>query len=524
MTNAPESLDDIQADLGRAFQLMDDKHDGYVAAFEYHAGTRHEVASSETVRKIIEKSAEAHPISLAHIAVDAPFDKIELTAITSPDAAASALLETFWLANDVEDESDDWHRKAGIYGDYYVILDITETDNNGNATEFRAVGSSPLSTITMYSSKDQRTPLYSVKRWRHGRDAYANVFYDDVTVRLVATGAGESTLDPKKFVYEYDLDPTDGTPIEDSERPSHPGGRQLVVHYAVDSKPYGTPVHVKAFGPQDAITKVSATNLANVDGQGFGARYALMDPMAEIDDDIDDDFGTDGPGTSSADSDGLTKATTKAVKSGPGAVALLKGVKSVGEWAATSSDDFLKNLDWYVRVMAVATGVPLFEFDLNGEQPSGEARRRAEGRINRHVKKIMRALGGASEELGRLVLLVQGRDAEVNADFAPTENAMDKDGLELVSAKVKAGIPLKVALLEQGYPQSEVDGWFPETFGFSPELVALIASALQQLGQAKTLGVITDAELADMLPTILTGARGEAVPVDPAPAPLPVAE
>jgi hypothetical protein len=127
MTTAPEALDDVRHDLDRAFKLIDEKFDDYTKAWEYHAGTRHEVSSSDAVKKIIEASAEAHPISLAHIAVDAPLDKIELTALTSPDASASALLEAFWETNDVEDESDDWHRKAAIFGDYYVIVDMTRT-------------------------------------------------------------------------------------------------------------------------------------------------------------------------------------------------------------------------------------------------------------------------------------------------------------------------------------------------------------------------------------------------------------
>ena len=510
MTNAPDDLADIQAHLQRALDLMDAKHDDYIAAGEYHAGTRAEIASSDAVRKIIERSAEAHPISLAHIAVDAPFDKIQMTALTSKDAAASARLATFWEDGDVEDESDDWYRKAGTYGDYYVIVDITETDTNGNATKLTAVGSSPLSTITMYSTKDQRTALYSVKRWRNGKDAHAIVYYDDVSVRLVAAGVGDSDAKPERFEYEYDLDES-GLPVEDSERPAHQGGRQLVTHIAVDGKPYGTPVHIKAFGPQDAITKISATNLVNVDGQGFGARWALADPDAEIDDDIDDDFGDNGPGTTGS-GDGQSTAVAKPVKTVPGAVALLRGIKQIGEFTATSSDDFLKNLDWYVRVMAVATGVPLFEFDLNGEQPSGEARRRAEGRLNRHVKKIIRALSNAAVELGVTVLAVQGVTATVEATFAPTENETDKDGLELVSTKVKAGVPLKVALLEAGYAQDLVDDWYPEEFGFSPDVLAVIADVLAKLGNAKTLGVISDEELRDMVPTVLKAARGEGAP------------
>jgi hypothetical protein len=73
------------------------------------------------------------------------------------------------------------------------------------------------------------------------------------------------------------------------------GWPPLLIHLRVDGQPYGRPIHAKAFGPQDAITKISATNLSTVDAQGFPTRYALLDPMAEIDDDLDDEFGTDGP-------------------------------------------------------------------------------------------------------------------------------------------------------------------------------------------------------------------------------------
>ena len=72
-----------------------------------------------------------------------------------------------------------------------------------------------------------------------------------------------------------------------------------------------------------------------------------------------------------------TPTTASRVRTLPGTIAMLRGVKAVGQFDAATPDGALKNLEWYVRSMAVITGTPLFEFDLSGVQPSGEARRRA---------------------------------------------------------------------------------------------------------------------------------------------------
>jgi hypothetical protein len=504
MANAPEDLDGYLADLDRALKLMAEKEPGYREGQEFYEGTRAEIAASREVRRLIQANADAHPISLAHIPVDVLADKVELASLTATDARASVILEAIVDENDLDDEADDWVRKACYFGDYYAIIDPSEEGDEG-VTALKLIGSSPLTTIRMYDRKDGRTALYGVKRWQgKAKRWHALMYYDDCTVKLV-TEDGRTTLDAKDFRLDVD-----DTLDEASAIIEHEGGHMLIGHLAIDGKPYGVPVHTKAYGPQDAITKVSATNLSNVDGQGFGARWALADPMAEADDDIDDDFGTDGPGESATTKDGQTTATSGRVRSVPGAVAILRGIKEVGEFTATSSDDFLKNLDWYVRVMAVACGIALFEFDLNGEQPSGESRRRAEGRSNKHARKIARAAGAFFRYLGDASLGVFGITAQVTVTFNPLETSTDKEGLELVGLKIKQGVPVPQALLEAGYTDEQVAGWYPPNEPHvTPELLTTLATALAALGNAKTLGVITDAELADMLPTILTAARGE---------------
>jgi hypothetical protein len=528
MTNAPDDLDTLRRDLERALGIIDAKRDDYIRGREYYDGTRAEVFASAMVRKILTGTAEVTPISLAHIPVDVIADKVELASLTATPATAATALQTVVDTNDLEDEADDLIRKACYFGDYYGIVDPTvETDVGKIDVEgIKVVGSSPLTTVMVYDPKDQRTALYGAKVWKDGKRWRALLFYNDFTVALTTLDVADNT-DPQPEAFEPDLGPEE-TEADRDHYTEHPGGRLLLHHLAIDSKPYGTPIHRKAWGPQDAVTKISATNLTNVDGQGFASRWALADPLAEIDDDIDDDFGDAGPDTSgNPPSDGQTTATSGAsrVRSVPGAINILRGIKAVGQFEATPTEHFLKNLDWYVRVMAVATGIPFFEFDLNGEQPSGESRRRAEGRANKKAAKVKRAAGAFFDGIGKTVLaILEVPEATVQSTFNPSETSTDKDGLELVGLKVAQGVPIAQALLEAGYADEQVAEWFPKGKPHvTPATLAILATALQQLGQAKTLGVITDEELRDMLPTILTAARGEGgtvVPVNPAGLPV----
>lgn len=522
MADAPDTLAALRRDLARALKLIDEKAPEYKRAKQYADGTRPELAGSSVARRIVEQS-EAAPISFAHIPVDVISDKIELASITAPEAQAAAALEAWMDANDIDDESADWVRKACTFGDYYVIIDPREEDEDGRAIVETAdtIGSSPLSTVVVYDKKTQRTPEYGAHVWDAGTSiaptTRAMLYYDDGSVKLISR-VGTKGSDASD--YELDLAPDDEP--EDAWI-FHNGDRMLIKHLAVGGKPYGVPVHRRAWGFQDAITKISANNLVNVDAQGLPSRWALLDPAAEIDDDIDDDFGSDGPSTPAGSKDGMTKATkTTRVRAVPGAISLLRGVKQVGTFDSGEADPFLKNLDWYVRGMAVACGIALFEFDMNGEQPSGESRRRAEGRANRQAAKIKRQAEAFFRDIADTVLALAGIVGRVAVTFNPSETSTDKDGLELVSAKVKAGVPLRKALLEAGYADELVREWYPDGApAISPETLTTLADALGKLGNAKTLGVITDEELRAMLPEILTAARSEGPTVEPDADPLP---
>lgn len=500
--DAPETLADLQEHLRRALKVIADRTELYTEAKEYYDGTHAEVFDSTAAESVVSQSKKT-PVSFAHIPVDTLSEKIDLSSVVAADANAMRALVAWLDANEIEDEATDWVRLACTFGDYYVVTDPLGEDEDGTALpdEVTAIGMSPLSTVVVYDKKTGRTKQYGAHFWDAGSTdqpvTRAWLYYDDCSVKLRADGKNVTSAD------EFTLDVEVGGDYEDAFIDNE-AGKMLISHLAIGSKPYGTPVHKKAWGPQDAITKISANNLVNVDAQGLPSRWALMDPTAEIDDDMDDDFGTDGPSTSAADSDGRRGATNgRRTRLVPGAVEYLRGVKETGTYDSGDSDPFLSNMDWYVRAMAVATGIPLFEFDLKGEQPSGESRRRAEGRANRTAKRIKRNFGAFVEELADLMLTLVGHPSEVTVTFTPSETATDKDGLELVALKMKNGVPLRQALLEAGYTDEQVEEWYPKgTPAFSPDVASTIAETLSKLGSAKTLGAITTAGIEAMIPEL----------------------
>lgn len=501
MADAPDTLDDLRRHLERALSLMEKMRPDYEKARDMYEGKSREIGGSNVARTIIEQGKET-PISFAHIPVDVIADKIELSSVTTPGGPSKANLAAWFEANDLEDESQDWIKKAGYFGDYYVVTDPTGLDEDGNFTidDVDSVGLSPLSTIVVYDKKTGRVALYGVHVWDAGTspkpETKAILYYDDASVKLVSPTGGH---DSKDFVFDVEADEDD----EDAYL-EHDGGHMLIAHLAIGGKPYGVPLHRRAWAFQDAIAKISANNLVNVDAQGLPSRWALMDPLAEVDDDLDSDFGTDGPATPAGTGDGMTKATKLGrVRAMPGAIAMLRGVKQVGTFDQGESSGFYSGLDWYVRGMAVACGIALFEFDMSGEQPSGESRRRAEGRANRKAAAVKRQASAFFREIADTVLGLIGTPGDVTVTWNPSETSTDKDGLELVSSKVKAGVPLRQALLEAGYTDTQVAEWYPEGRpAYSPETLSTIAEVLAKLGNAKTLGAITAKGIEEMIPEL----------------------
>lgn len=524
-------------DLGDALAFLADHEPEYQRRQNYYDGNIKEIITHPDIEKLLARYSDEFRLNYAAVPADAINDRIDLAGVVVPedDTLTAKLRDDLWTPNQLDDDADDYHLKACYLGDYYAIS-WPKPDENGQPSQvIELFGKHPRSAAILYDRENDRVVRLGVYRWKKGKGWRVNLYYDDAIMQFIAEN---STGDKAEQYAPYvDLDePDDDGSIE------NPWGFPMH-HYRVDSKPYGTPVNLKAYGAQDAITKINATEMGWYDYHGYPQRWATLRADVEAGDDIAEDFNDDGTVDPDIDpallnegtrneSTGIIDERSSKLKNAPGSTWLLKGVENVGEFENGTNESLLNGKSGQIKAAATLTRTPLYEFDLEagGDQPSGEARRRADGPINKHATKVKGSFGRTWQSVGLFALRVWGlgADKKPEAAWLPSELATDKEGMELVEQKIKNGVPVKVALVEAGWTSEAVDEWFPDNVvQVTPALLTLIATALQTLGQAKTLNAISDANIVALLPAFLKGPRppeGIATPPAPAPQIIPAVE
>jgi hypothetical protein len=565
MANSPTDPDRVKLDLERALRELVDNLDEYQKRQEYYDGKVGEIIAHPALHRLLAKYGEGFQLNYAGIPADALVDRIDLQALKTGDKTLDDRIESeLWGPNDLDDDADDFHLKAAYLGDYYAITwprPADEDDDTSAAEVIEVIGKHPTTTRVVYSKENPRMVEFGVTRWKEGKNTWrANLFYDDAIHQFVtrsgtvvgdaggtAVGTSESptggaqpqagTFADHAVSYTYVqrivqvVDETGAETEDVEEEPAiefHDYGFPLH-HFRPDSKPYGTPVNLKAYGAQDAITKIQATLMAALDYQGFPQRYALMDPNAEEGDDIDDDFNDSGTVDESAGPDS-SKTGKSALGTVPGGLWMLRGLKGAGQFDPTDPKGFLDPQQFQIQAAATLTRTPLYEFMGGGDQPSGEARRRADAPIVKHSQKVKGSYGQTWRGIGGWALRYWGigQGKKVDAVWLPSEVSTDAEGMSLVAAKIENGITPRQALTEAGYTGDQLDAMgVPEVkpedgylAQMTPALLGTLATALKDLAAAKTLGggTIPDNVLTEMVARIL----GDFSLEEPVAPPLPV--
>lgn len=525
MSASPDDSTAILADLKTGLARIEGMRDEYERRKAFLEGDVAEVFVHRRLKRLLGAYSDAFKLNYAAVPVDALDDRIDLSSLTvAEDEALTARLKSdLWEFNDLDDDADAWHRNALGLGDFYAVgwPADDEDDEDAPATVGQGIelfGKSPFNCIIIYDSKNRRRPAFGVFYWIAGKDLRATVYYDDGYAEFIAPDGARAGTSPSKMSrWKPFVDVNDDGILEEGDGfHAHEYGFN-VFHFRPDGKPYGKPVNAGAYGPQNAITKINVSHMSAIDSIGTPQRYGLLDPAAEEGDDIDDDFDNNLDGDTVVDP---ARDASKAVKTqgtldgGPGTMQLFAGLKEVGQFDPAASTPYLEAEEFQIRAAATLTRTPLYEFDTSGEVPSGESRRRADGPITKHANKIKGTFGQTWGAIGAFALKVWnvGDGKVVEPVWLPSELATDKEGLELVGMKIENGIPPRQALLEAGYTNEQVNDWMPEgSTPTTPKMVALIAPALQALGAAVTLGVISSEQARDLLPMILTSTAPEAV-------------
>lgn len=489
------------SDLVSGLKSLAEAQPGLDEARHFYEGTADEIIASRTLRRALGDSGSKFRMNYARIVVSSRLDKLELSSITSPDPAAQKLLDDWWASKELADETHDTHEAACEFGDGYVIVWPSEIDDAGNVTDVDIFFNSPENVRIFYSTENPREASYAIKVWTVAvgdeKRLRVNLYYKDAIERYISNTEIKDNA-PRDDQFDQYIDDAIEGDDENDEYPGtwpipNPYGKLPVFHFR-NSRPYGRPEHRDAFGPQNAINKLIASQMGNVDFTAMPQRYALQDESAnggvsEVDNDFDDadeiSVGSD-----------VNKDSSPALKSEPGSVWWLKNTKEVGQLDAADQAAFLEPQREYVSGMSVTTKTPLSAFRIGGQLPSGEARRADDAPLNGRVADLKRRFGTTWKSVYRFALEVMGIDADVDLSWAPLETFDDKDTWEVAAAQIEAGVPLRRVLVERGYTEDQCDEWNVPAYGSvsaqqqSTDLAAT-AAAVRDLGTAATLGVVT---------------------------------
>jgi hypothetical protein len=477
------------SDLIDGLAALDDNADEYIKAAAYFQGTVTEVFwSDDSLTRRLQADGRRYRVNMAKVVVDAVADRLEIAAVTVPNdkAATARLQQDVWDANQLTLETPEINRWACAYGDAYLLVWPTEDD--AGHTTVQVLYNNPITTRIIYDEETQRRKLYAIKSWwytegprmEQRKRRRATLYYPDRIERWITAQPG----------LNGDRD-EDWMPYQEEGRlwpEPNPHGEVPMFHLRTAS-PYGTPEHRDAYGPQDALNKINITAMSAIDYAGFPIRYALMEANAELEGNANfhPDFDSDADAT--ANNRGHVNLQARA-----NSIWLASGLKGVGQLDPADPKHFIDPASFQLRLMAQSTHTPMHYFDPSGDVPSGESLRTADASLIKRAGFRQQRFGaGYSEALtfGLKVLGVKvGQKVDVRWESAASTD--DQDSWETAGLKLKAGVPVRQVLMEQGYPAELVDEWIQSTGEDEAKkqimLLAAAGDAAQRLIAAETLG------------------------------------
>lgn len=447
----------------------------YETAWSFYEGQAAESFTSPLLQRALGSTSPCFSFNYARLVVTARLSRMEVSSILSQDGSADDALAQLWSDNALDQELQDAFEASLVFGDAYLI-------GSSNEDSFDIFYNSPLDTRVFYSTENPRLKTYAIKRWEEGGKLRVNLYYADRTERWISKGKIQHTYVEGDFV-EYQ--------VEGEAWPLVNETGDVPVFHLRTGRMYGTPEHRQAYGPQRAITKLLESQMESIDYQSGPQRYILQDPAANSSINPQADFG-----------DTVDDDDQPSLQSGAHGLWNLKGVKSVGQFDPADPSIFVTPFKTFIEAIGTTTSTPVHTFNV-GALPSGESLRAAEAPLNKRIESIETLFGGVIRELHEYALYTMGyTGAKVMVSWAPTATYNSEDIWTTAKLKNEAGVPMRVALLEAGYTQTQVDEFYPEGTA-EPRMVSQLVSisdALMKLSAAVTNGLISKEEARMLLP------------------------
>lgn len=495
---APAEVDASDVVLG--WTELEEALPDYLMAQAYAEGEVDEVfASDGEIARRLAKASRAYRLPLIRVPVTARVNRSKVNKITADNDGATSFIEKCWDANDMDVWYPSLFWDTYMFGDAYVFVwpldeeDEPRADSEAPADqELMDIGVElcvfdPLNVRMIYDPKNVRRKLFLIQRWRIEEEGgvvlyRADLWYADRVERWISVKDGDLSRVESWVPYEEEAD---GELAKPAVEP-HEYGEIPWFHHRT-GLPYGTPVHKNGYGAQNAITKLTATQLDTSDQQGWPQRYRLLDPEAELDANHDDPQWLDDEDAPVFGPSGVKASggTNTSLRTGAGSIQTYPATKEVGQFEAADPEVLLGPAQIYVKLMATLTDTPSYLFypeeSPMGQAPSGVALERADAPLNSSVERLHTLQRGALREEWLFALKVAGKAAPgkrtaLDIQWEPVARATSLEDWQVIGLKQQYGVPQEQTLTEAGYTQEQADEWAAEAEKRQQEM-------MDQLGQ-----------------------------------------
>jgi hypothetical protein len=448
------------SDLVDGLNELKDAQDAYDEAAEFYDGTAPEIWTSTRLARMLRGASGKFRVNWARTTVTAVLDRLEINAVTSTDETQQTAIEEIWADNKLGLEAPIVHEHALEFGDTYLIIGLEEDEEGESSIEFRAHG--PDEVRMFYDRENPHKPRYALKAWTVGSGQMertrVNLYYADRIERYISRQKIGDRFDDNSFE-KFTDEGEDAWPEENDVG-------MPVFHFRTRF-PYGRPEHKDAYGPQNMLNKLVATQMAAVDYQTLPQRYVLQE------------VGTPEPGVAPADEDfddepvQSATATDPKLVSSPGSVWWLPGAKGAGQFDPVDPKAFLEPIREYVNAMATTTSTPLHLYQIGGQPPTGLSLKRAEMPLLHKVGLRQLFFGEVWKNATVFALDLLGFDVDpetVQVTWKPASLTDEKEPWETFGLKKTMGVPVRQILMEAGYTADQCDTWgFTEDQPDGPE-------------------------------------------------------
>lgn len=549
-------------ELMQALAELDEAREKYELAEQMYDGEAGDLAVSDAVNKMLRKSNinDVEDLCYARVPVDTIASKLLVRAITvAPseelDPATGQPLDpdsdlTAELAQDVLDEirrlsqmdieEPELILRASKYGEAYLeVWPVGMAVEPGQALDPDSVGppdeesqatvaglpesvalyvSSPVNVRAFYDLEQPLRLTHVLKSWdwidpeeleqiednqEPKPRRRATLFYPDRIERWITKHDGNPGNREDWIPYlETLVDPVTGEEYEPEwPAPYPPMVDRIPFFHFRNARPYGCPEHRPAYGAQRLINKLVASQGVSIDFQVFPQRYMLLDPKADHammnlldpDNPEDEDDDPEGDGSSQFRSD-------------PAAVWKVYA-QTIGQLDPADPQAFLTPLDRYIKAISELCGIPLDRFTGYTTPPSGEALKVGNEVLYEKARDRRKRYGGTLADAYEFALHLMGHDVEVDVKWEPLGPAVSAEDWNIVTTKVNAGVPTKVALVEAGYPEDEVESWLNDQSGSDltrkVALLGQLGTAVQALAAGVGAGVVSKIQAATVIARVL---------------------